>query len=373
MRRQARLTAASLLALAIAGCTLPRGAAIQGEVLRATDAENPGFAVYPVNRGLLPQVAAWPAPDAAAQRKWPRHSKGEPGQIVAPGDTVEITIWDSDANSLLAAPESKAVQLQTMQVTPAGTVFLPYVGQIPIAGMAPDRARETVQERLSALIPSAQVQINVQPGIRNSVSLVGGIRQPGSYPLLSRDMTALGLISQGGGVSETLENPQARLVRGNDYYAISLDRLYAEPDLDATLRPGDKLFVEEDKRYFLSLGATGSEMQIPFNREEVTALDALSLAGGISDQRADPKGILILREYPVSAVVPAAAAPAVGPGDTRVIFAVDLTTADGLFSAGRFRIMPRDLVLATESPVTSARTILGLFGATLGIVNTLEN
>jgi len=65
--------------------------------------------------------------------------------------------------------------------------------------------------------------------------------------------------------------------------------------------------------------------------------------------------------------------PAVGPADSRVIFAVDLTSADGLFSAGRFRIMPRDLVLATESPVTSARTILGLFGATLGIVNTLEN
>lgn len=373
MTRRARLTAASLLALAIAGCTLPRGAAIESEVLRATDAGNPGFAVYAVNRALLPQVASWPAPDPAALRKWPRHSKGEPGQIVAPGDTVDITIWDSDANSLLAAPESKAVQLQTMQVTPAGTVFLPYVGQIRIAGMAPDRARETVQGRLSALIPSAQVQINVQPGLKNSVSLVGGIRQPGSYPLLTRDLTVLGLVAQGGGVSETLENPQARLVRGSDYYAISLDRLYAEPDLDATLRPGDKLFVEEDKRYFLSLGATGSESQIPFNREEITALDALSMAGGISDQRANPKGILILREYPVGAVVPATAAPAVGPGDTRVIFAVDLTTADGLFSAGQFRIMPRDLVLATESPITSVRTILGLFGTSLGIVNTLEN
>jgi len=372
MRRQARLTAASLLALAIAGCTLPRGAAIQGEVLRATDAENPGFAVYAVNRALLPQVAAWPAPDAAAQRKWPRHSTGEPGQIVAPGDTVEITIWDSDANSLLAAPESKAVQLQTMQVTPAGTVFLPYVGQIPIAGMAPDRARETVQDRLSTLIPSAQVQISVRPGPKNSVALVGGIRQPGTYPLVTRDMTVLGLISQGGGVSEALENPQARLVRGTDYFAISIERLYAEPDLDATLQPGDKLFVEEDRRYFLSLGATGSERQIAFNREEMTALDALSMAGGISDQRADPKGILILREYPAAAVV-SPSAPAAGPADSRVIFAVDLTSADGLFSAGRFRIMPRDLVLATESPVTSARTILGLFGTTLGIVNTLEN
>lgn len=373
MRRQAGLTAASLLALAVAGCTLPRGAALQGEVLRATDAENPGFAVYAVDRALLPQVAGWPVPDASALRRWPRHSPGEPGQIVAAGDTVDITIWDSDANSLLAAPESKAAQLQTMQVTPSGTIFLPYVGQIHIAGMAPDRARETVQDRLGALIPSAQVQINVAPGPNNSVSLVGGISQPGTYPLVTRDMTVLGLIAQGGGVSAALENPQARLVRGNAYYAIALDRLYAEPDLDATLRPGDKLFVEEDKRYFLSLGATGSESQIPFNREEITALDALTMAGGISDQRADPKGILILREYPVSAVVPAAAAPTVGPADARVIFAVDLTTADGLFSAGQFRILPRDLVLATESPVTSARTILGLFGASLGIVNTLEN
>ena len=45
----------------------------------------------------------------------------------------------------------------------------------------------------------------------------------------------------------------------------------------------------------------------------------------------------------------------------------DLTTADGLFSAGEFRILSGDLVYATESPVTSASTVFGILGSALGL------
>ena len=53
-----------------------------------------------------------------------------------------------------------------------------------------------------------------------------------------------------------------------------------------------------------------------------------------------------------------------------MVFTIDLTTADGLFSAGQFRIQPGDLVYGTESPVTQARTIFGLIGSAFGVVNT---
>ena len=50
-----------------------------------------------------------------------------------------------------------------------------------------------------------------------------------------------------------------------------------------------------------------------------------------------------------------------------MVFTVDLTSADGLFSARNFRIHPGDLVLVTESPVTWAQTILGLVGSVFGL------
>ena len=78
----------------------------------------------------------------------------------------------------------------------------------------------------------------------------------------------------------------------------------------------------------------------------------------------------VLREYPASAVRPDGIG---GPSQRRVVFSINLTTTDGLFSAQNFRIQPDDVVLATESAVNDTRTILGLVGTMFGIVNTAND
>src|SRR5690606_31991257 len=118
--------------------------------------------------------------------------------------------------------------------------------------------------------------------------------------------------------------------------------LLKDPALDTTLRGGDKVYVEPDERYFLSLGAAGREAQIPFPQDRITALDALALIGGLNDGRADAKGILILRDYPAKAL----RTDGSGPTKRRTVFVIDMTTADGLFSAGEFAIQPKDVVMA---------------------------
>ena len=58
---------------------------------------------------------------------------------------------------------------------------------------------------------------------------------------------------------------------------------------------------------------------------------------------------------------------------TQVVFTFDLTGADGLFAARSFRIVPGDTVVATESPVIAARTIMGLIGSAFSVVNSAED
>ena len=84
----------------------------------------------------------------------------------------------------------------------------------------------------------------------------------------------------------------------------------------------------------------------------------------MDERRADPKGILILRTYPQSAV----RADTRGPSHPRTIFTIDLTSADGLFSAREFSLQDTDLIYVTESPLTRTETVLGLIGSTLGVV-----
>ena len=102
---------------------------------------------------------------------------------------------------------------------------------------------------------------------------------------------------------------------------------------------------------------------------EISALEAISLIGGVTDSRANPKGILVLRDYPTSAVQ----ADGSGPTHERVVFTLDLTTADGLFSAGQFPILSGDLVYATESPLIATGTVLGLVGTVFGLGNAAQN
>ena len=86
------------------------------------------------------------------------------------------------------------------------------------------------------------------------------------------------------------------------------------------------------------------------------------MAGGPSEARADIKGILILRDYPQAAV---RADGVKGPEKQRVVFTVDLTSADSLFAARELEVHPGDLVLVTESQMVGVNSLLGLVSQAL--------
>jgi polysaccharide export outer membrane protein len=356
----------------LAGCGFPRGAGFEREVLQGSVAANGeisrDFAVEPVTRAQLARYDHWPRTGSGAMR-WIGRQPQPANRIIAPGDIVAVRVWSTEVNSLLTESGKRAADLGKITVSSAGTIFLPYVESLRIAGMSPDRAREVIQERFVAIIPSAQVQLELQEGQQSTVSAVSGVRAPGAYPLPNQDYTVLALLAEAGGIDQSLNNPQVRLVRDDQIYGTSVDRLFSDPALDTTLRGRDKVLVEEDDRFFLSLGATGREAEYPFPRDRISALEALSIMGGVTENRANPQGILILRQYPADAV----RADGTGPRHARTVFTIDLTSADGLFSAGQFQIMPGDLVYATESPVASAQTVFSLLGSAFVLVNQVNN
>lgn len=353
----------------LAACDLPGAAGVPSQVMAGAGADDATFSVYPVTRATLPALSKWPLSSGQATNGWIGRSRGASTQIVEAGDKIDLTVWDNSENSLLTGPGQKVVALQGVTVSSTGTVFLPYLDEVYIAKMTPDDAREMIQEKISAIVPAAQVQLTHTSGRRNSVDLVKGVARPGSYPLIDRDVTALSLISQAGGVSDGMNNPQVRLMRGGKLYGVSVAKLLSDPSMDTTLRGGDKLFVAPDDRYFLSLGAAGNQAQVPFPSDTVTALDAASLMGGVNAARGNPKGVLILREYRPRDL----RSDGSGPPKDRVVFTVDLTNADGLFSAGAFLLQPKDLLLVTESPIRSAQTVLGLIGSVVGITDNVNN
>lgn len=355
----------------LAACALPRGAALQNEIVAAQDDAFAAFQVVPVGRDNIKALASWPRTGWHGHYHWFDTAQGPNSQVIRPGDRVVMTVWDNDPSSLLAGPDGSA-SLPEMTVSPSGTLFVPYVGEVSIRGRTPASARRHIQNELAIIAPQAQVQLSHSPGRQSAVDAVRGVANPGNYPLPDRNVSILSLISQAGGISTSLRNPLVRLIRGGDTYEIRAKALLENANSNVTLRGGDKIIVDEDDRSFIALGATGSEELVYFEKEELTTLEALAIVGGLSDNRADLQGLLILRAYPGTAL----ALDESGPQKEQIVFSFDLTSADGLFAASTFQVHPEDVVIASESPVTSARTVLGLVGSVVGLggaVNNLAN
>lgn len=349
----------------LAACSTPRGAALQSEVLRGQNDENAEFQVVEITKETVAQVAHWPPTGWPGSYAWLPNSSGVNSPLIASGDKISLVIWDPQSNSLIAANGQRYVSLPNLTVSPEGTLFVPYVGDIEVRGKTPSQVRQEIETALAPTVPSAQVQLTVDVGRLNSVDVVTGVGRAGPYPLMDRNTTILSLIAQAGGISTNLRNPLVRLIRNGKTYEIRSESLFSDASKNVLLKGGDKVFVEEDRRYFTTLGATGREELIYFDREEVSAMEALSRVGGLVDARADPKGILVLRNYPESTLRQDMS----GPQKTQVVFTIDLTTAGGLFAARSFEINPDDTILVTESPVVAATSIMGLIGTAFGLRN----
>lgn len=354
----------ALALLSVAACSLPRGAPIASEIV-GESAVPDDIQVTEVTRQNVAQIGTWPETGWHGHYHWFERTPGPRSRIIQPGDLITLTVWDNQENSLLLGPADRSVPLRPVEVTEAGTIFVPYVNDIMVTGLTPYQAREKIQSQMTPIAPSAQVQIDVSPGPSNSVDVVTGVEAPSRLALSDRNVSILSVIAQSGGVSEKIENPLVRLQRQGKSYEIPLDSLLKDPAKNVIMRGGDQLIVEEEERYFIAVGSTEKEDLIYFHQEHISAMEAVSLLGGLNDARANPQALFVLRQYAKSDV----RQDGTGPSSAHVIFHFDLTKPDHLFGAKSFQVQPADIVIASESAVKPAQAVVALVGSMFAIAN----
>ncbi|MCW8842304.1 MAG: polysaccharide export protein [Rhodobacteraceae bacterium] len=354
----------------LAACALPRGAPVLTEVAKgsqqAADAEN--ISVVPITRESAKQIKSWPQTGWRGHYSWLARQNGPASNILRVGDTLNLTIWDNAENSLITGQEQRSANVASVKIDQSGMVFVPYVDEVQVAGLTATKARQRIQEEMSQIAPSAQVQLQHVEGVGNSVDLVSGVANPGPQALPNRNFSILSLISLGGGVSPSIRNPVVRLVRNGRTYEIPASSLFADPAKNIIVRGGDQVLIEEDRRSFVALGATAKEELVYFHKEKISGLEAVSMLGGVNDARGNPAGLLVMREYKASQT----RTDGTGPEKQYVVFTMDMTSADGIFGARNFYIHPGDAVMATESAVKPAQSVMALVGSVFGLSNSFE-
>jgi len=288
---------------------------------------------------------------------------------IQPGDILGLTIWENVDDGLLVPAGQNATVLEEVQVDGAGFIFVPYAGRIRASGNSPEAIRRLIAEKLEEQTPDPQVQVRRLAGDGTTVSVLGGVGAQGVYAIERPTRTLTAMLARAGGVAIRPEIAQVTVVRGNHTGTIWYQDLYAHPAHDIALRGGDRIVVEEDRRTFTVLGATGTQNRVPFDSQTVSAIEAIATVGGLSTAAADPTGVFVFRNEPE-----AIARQLVGRDDLvgtqRVVYVLDLTRPNGMFMARDFAIRDGDTVYVTEAPFVQFNKTIAAITGTLGAVGT---
>jgi len=367
--RFARLCLAFVVIALVGGCALPRSGPSRAELLAPEALAAAGAEVVLVDARVVGATA--PATKMGFGPAF-RTADLVPADVVNRGDVLTLQVFENLRDEpLLSGQGQRFSVLQQLEVDDEGLIFVPYAGRLQAAGKTLDALRLTIRAALDGQTPDPQVMLVREAGDGATVTVAGAVGAQGVYPIERSTRRLSSMLARAGGVGIPPEVALVRVLRGSAAGQVWLGDLYANADLDIALRPGDRVTVEQDRRAYVALGATGTQTRVPFDAGELTTIEALAQAGGLDSNLADPTGIFVLRTEPART-----AGAVLGRTDitapTQILYLVDLTSPQGLFDAARFAIRDRDVVYVTEAPYVQWRKALEVITGNAAVAARIE-
>jgi len=364
----ARPVLAILLISAASACSLPRSGPHRSEILAsAADAEGTTLIVEVDSR----VARAATKPDGLGFSSQFLTAGLNGADVIHPGDTLSLTIWENVDDGLLANQGQNATALTQLQVDDEGFIFVPYAGRVRASGNTPEQLRTQITEKLQEQTPDPQVLVARAAGDGATVSVLGNTGAQGVFAIERPTRTLAAMLARAGGVSVDPEAAQITVTRAGHTGSVRLKDLYKNPKLDIALRGGDVILVEADTRTFIALGATGSQTRVDFDTPDLNALEAIARVGGLNTNLADPTGIFVLRDE-APEIANAVMRRTDLTGTQHMAYVVNLTKPDGIFSARDFVIRDGDTIYVTEAPYVQWQKTLSALTGTATSANALN-
>ena len=369
INRWARPTAVIAAVAVVASCGLPNVGPNKRQIYAGSVQKEGDAFVVSVNDRVTRATAVVPALGFSDAFK---NAAQLGSDTIRPGDVLGITVYENVDDPLLGVEGSPATALSEVQVDGSGFIFIPYAGRIRAAGNTPDAIRRIITTKLGEQTPDPQVEVRRAAGDGATVSLVGGVGAQGVYASERPTRTLGAMLARAGGVTISPDIAQVTVIRGSHRGKIWFQDLYDNPELDIALRAGDRILIEEDTRSFTALGATGGQAQVPFESQNLSALEAIAQVGGLNPSTADPTGVFILRNE-----APEITAQVLGRNDLqgaqRLVYVLDLTHPNGMFMARDFVIRDGDTLYVTEAPFTQWTKVISAITGTATSASSLTS
>lgn len=251
-----------------------------------------------------PEEGAAPAPSEPARQ-------GSQDYQFGPGDLLQITVFGVDELD------------QTVRVNSSGTITLPLLGRLTVAGLTGEELEAHITSVLTRLqlVKDPQVTVFVKEYRSQPIYVLGAVNQPGQY-MVTHQLRLIDALTMAGGLDtrrsadhlflqrradgqnlRTISRSTTGLNDRSDVVRIDVKALLENGDesLNLVLQAGDVIQVpERTPEVFYVVGDVMRSGSFPFHRDQrISVLGALAMAGGLG-KTSMPEKAVIFREVPGS-------------------------------------------------------------------------
>lgn len=197
---------------------------------------------------LANQLAARPAAaqksvkddEALVQEALQKAQSSAAAYRVSPADLLEITVY-----------QEKDMD-RKVRVGPDGMISFPLVGSVQVGGLQVAQAERALVNALKKFILDPQVSILIQGYGIKTISILGEVMKPGSYPLPAEaTLSVLEAITLAGGFTQYADQDSTRVIRKSGsadrkiVIKISAITQKGDKSRDIPLEPNDVVYVPE--------------------------------------------------------------------------------------------------------------------------------
>ncbi len=269
---------------------------------------------------------------------------GAPAVSLSAGDVLKVRIAETKEGGIFAPLAAGGTAFDNVRVDHKGTISLPYVGRVKVAGLDPQRVEDRLRARLAGVTFEPQVYVEIVADRGSSVLVSGEVKNPGRFSMLAGPLTLIDAIAQAGGPTRPAHLIDVIIRRGKSVSRIPLSRI--QSGQNKQLRAGDEVTLEVDSKVFNALGAVQKTGQVEFSKSNPTLMDALAQVGGLNGNSSSNTGVFVFRLREPKAWLDADNRWQEGP----VIFKFDFSKPETMFVAQAFGIHHNDTIYVTTAP-----------------------
>ena len=354
--------AVAALAIMLGGCSsLPSSGPTAGQVIKSVNGPGNvlGYRIVDIDGQVLGDLSKDDAQATPALTQLTGVSRND---TIGPGDVLAISIYEvgvslfSGGGTLRSLgdgfdPSARGEPLASVPVDADGTIKLPYVGRLAVAGRTPAEVEEMIENGLAGKSQSPQVLVTIRTNISNTVYVAGEVRKPGRIDLSVARERLLDAVAIAGGTVQVTDDMLVRFTRNGRTVEERLGLIASGTAQNVILLPGDRIELLRRPRSFTVFGATLRAQQIPFETGTLSLAEAVARAGGPNDNSADPSAVFLFRFD---------AARRTDTVEVPVIYRLNMMNPASYFLSQRFAMHDKDVIYIANAAANQPAKLVNI-------------